>query len=128
MSAPHGRRARPGRHAGGTWDAAAGRARFAALPDKESPLWDVHSPVIYWWTATVAGPDRARRVCSNGHAMRLPKKARYGYLGVSRSERPAAPAGRLTNRTHALDGKTSRDCSSRSICRSRERTNSTLGH
>jgi len=81
MSAPHGRRARPGRHAGGTWDAAAGKARFEVRPDKESPLWDVHSPVIYWWTATEAGPGRALRVCYNGDVRALPKKARYGCLG-----------------------------------------------
>jgi hypothetical protein len=65
-----------------------GKAHFAVLPDKESPLWDVHSPVVYWWTATEAGPGRALRVCYNGHVMPLPKRVRYGYLGFRAVKAP----------------------------------------
>ncbi len=51
--------ARHGRNAGGEWDAVRRHARYATRPDKESPLWDPHSPVIYWWTATEATPTQA---------------------------------------------------------------------
>lgn len=84
---------RHGRHAGGTWDAASGSARFQILPDKESPLWDVHSKIIYWWTGTEVDPDRALRISYNGHVMPLPKKVGYGYLGFRAVKEPARTKG-----------------------------------
>lgn len=72
---------RQGLPAGGTWDAKAGEARFARTPDKESPLWDPHSKVIYWWTATVPRPGHALRVAYNGHVLAVPQGVRWGYLG-----------------------------------------------
>ena len=41
---------RGGTHCGGTWDAERQVARYKKTPDKESPLWDVYSPVVYRWT------------------------------------------------------------------------------
>ena len=41
-----------GTNSGGSWDPERARATYRRAPDKESPLWDVHSKVIYWWTAT----------------------------------------------------------------------------
>jgi hypothetical protein len=72
---------RHGRHAGGRWDTSEGWANFEVMPDKESPLWDVHSMIIYWWTATEVDSARALRVSYNGHVMPLPKRVGYGYLG-----------------------------------------------
>ena len=40
-----------GENAGGVWYAADERAVYDITPDKESPLWDVHSKVIYYWTS-----------------------------------------------------------------------------
>lgn len=71
---------RHGRHAGGTWDTAARKARYRIMPDKESPLWDTRSQVIYWWTATEVDPDHALRVSYNGFVNPLPKKIHPGYL------------------------------------------------
>lgn len=42
---------RRGRNAGGKWDAAKRKASYRVMPEKESPLWQRYSPVIYWWTA-----------------------------------------------------------------------------
>jgi hypothetical protein len=69
-----------GRNCGGAWDPATARARYDAMPDKEPPLWDPHSQVIYWWTATEADDGHAFIVVYNGQVWPRPKKARWGYL------------------------------------------------
>jgi hypothetical protein len=43
---------RNGQNAGGEWDPESGQARYRVVPDKESPLWRVGSPVVYWWTSS----------------------------------------------------------------------------
>jgi hypothetical protein len=64
---------RDGGNAGGTWDPSAARAEYAVQPDKESPLWDVYSPVIYWWTSTEVDARHAHRIAYNGHVVGWPK-------------------------------------------------------
>jgi hypothetical protein len=73
--------ARHGHNSGGVWDAASAQATYEAKPDKESPLWDVHSQVIYWWTATEMEGDRAYIIVYNGEVW--PRSKQYGpaYLG-----------------------------------------------
>jgi hypothetical protein len=44
--------ARHVQNSGGVWDADIAKATYKTTPDKESPLWNVRSQVIYWWTAT----------------------------------------------------------------------------
>lgn len=85
---------RRGRNAGGAWDAGSARASFQVMPDKEAPLWDVHSKIIYWWTSTEVDADRALRVCYNGHVMALPKKVGYGYLGFRAVKSPGQSPAR----------------------------------
>lgn len=70
-----------GRNSEGRWDAARGRASYRRTPDKESPLWDAHSKVIYWWTATERSEDEAFVVVYDGQAWPRRKDARWGYLG-----------------------------------------------
>lgn len=72
---------RHGTNAGGTWDSVTRQPRYERMPDKESPLWNVHSPVIYWWTSTERDDSVAYRVVYNGYLNPLPKKIRAGYLG-----------------------------------------------
>jgi hypothetical protein len=81
---------RRGRHASGTWDGDARRARFQIMPDKEPPLWDRHSKIIYWWTGTEVEEDRALRFSYNGHVMPIPKRVKYGYLGFRAVKEPSA--------------------------------------
>lgn len=40
-----------GENAGGVWDAKNKEAVYLKTPDKETPLWDIYSRVIYYWTA-----------------------------------------------------------------------------
>lgn len=69
-----------GRDAGGAWDPIARRATYTVMPDKEAPLWDPYSPVIYWWTADEVDNDRAYRVVYNGVVNTLPKRIAPAYL------------------------------------------------
>ncbi len=46
-----------GKNAGGVWDRAAEKAIYNITPDKETPLWDVHSKVIYYWTSETSAAD-----------------------------------------------------------------------
>ncbi|NCC65108.1 MAG: DUF1566 domain-containing protein, partial [Spirochaetia bacterium] len=57
-----------GQNAQGYWDAEREKAHYAFTPDKESPLWDVHSPVIYYWTSDSSPSDdqRAYIIVYNG--------------------------------------------------------------
>jgi len=72
---------REGRPAAGRWQPDAARADYARLPDKESPLWVVHSPVIYYWTATEADAGHAYAVTYNGRVLALPKDRRAPAIG-----------------------------------------------
>jgi hypothetical protein len=72
---------RHGQNCGGSWDAARVRATYDRTPDKESPLWDVHSQVIYWWTATEVNDREALIIVYDGKVWPRPKSAHWGYLG-----------------------------------------------
>ena len=68
-------------NAGGSWDASRGIPNYRLTPDKESPLWNPYSLVIYWWTATEFNEEQAYRLSYNGRAMVTPKKAGADYYG-----------------------------------------------
>jgi hypothetical protein len=70
-----------GRHAGGQWDEQTKRATYQSMPDKEAPLWDRYSQIIYWWTASERSADQAYKIAYNGSVNPAPKKAKWGYLG-----------------------------------------------
>jgi hypothetical protein len=72
---------RHGENSGGVWDAEAEEATYKTKPDKESPLWNTHSQVIYWWTATEITEERAYIVVYDGKVW--PRKKDFGpdYLG-----------------------------------------------
>jgi hypothetical protein len=69
---------RHGRNAGGEWDEEAHQATYRVWPDKESPLWDPYSPIIYWWTASEVDPEQVYRVAYNGYVLVVPKKMSMG--------------------------------------------------
>jgi len=69
-----------GRNAGGSWDAVLRRANYRVQPDKDSPLWKVHSQVIYWWTDTQADPGKAYRIAYNGYVLPVAYKGWGDYL------------------------------------------------
>ncbi len=49
-----------GQNAGGVWDPSERKAVYERTPDKESPLWDVHSKVIYYWTSDTSTQDERK--------------------------------------------------------------------
>ncbi len=73
--------ARHGKNSGGVWDPASGRASYATRPDKETPLWNPYSPVIYWWTATECGDGRAYVISHEGMVFCRAKDRRMGSQG-----------------------------------------------
>ncbi len=73
--------ARHGVNSGGVWDAERRVATYQIRPDKESPLWNGYSPVIYWWTATEIDAETAYIVVYDGQVWPREKAARLDYLG-----------------------------------------------
>jgi hypothetical protein len=72
---------RHGRNSSGSWDPIEHKASYRIDPDKESPLWNVHSKVIYWWTATEVDDRTAYIIVYDGQVRARLKEARWGYLG-----------------------------------------------
>lgn len=72
---------RHGQNAGGLWNAAGRKASYSVVPDKESPLWHVASPVIYWWTSS-STPDGngIYTICYNGQVI-FRRAGSMGSLG-----------------------------------------------
>lgn len=68
-----------GRNAGGTWDPVLRHARYQTIPDKDSPLWKVHSQVIYWWTDTQTDGGQAYRIAYNGTVFPFPYRGWGDY-------------------------------------------------
>jgi hypothetical protein len=81
---------RQGAPCGGAWSPATRQATYARTPDKESPLWDTRSKVIYWWTATEASERDAFIVVYDGKVWPRPKTARWGYLAFRAVRAPPA--------------------------------------
>jgi hypothetical protein len=72
--------ARHGTNCGGVWDPRQTNATYEVRPDKESPLWNIHSPVIYWWTATEVNEKTAYIIVYDGRVWPRNKYNRPGYL------------------------------------------------
>lgn len=72
--------ARHGENCGGVWDPATGRADYLTKPDKESPLWDTTSPVIYWWTATEKDREQSYLIVYHGGVFAKSKRPGMGSL------------------------------------------------
>jgi hypothetical protein len=72
---------RHGQNSGGVWDAETAEATYKTTPDKESPLWNVYSQVIYWWTATEPDEEHAYIIVYDGKVWSRAKQFSAGYLG-----------------------------------------------
>lgn len=82
--------ARHGQNSGGVWDAQAATATYQTTPDKESPLWDPYSQVIYWWTATEVDAEHAYIIVYDGKVWPRAKELRPAYLGFRCVREPDA--------------------------------------
>jgi hypothetical protein len=67
-------------NSGGTWDGQTKAATYQVSPDKESPLWNVHSQVIYWWTATEIDDEKAYIIVYDGKVWPRHKRFAPAYL------------------------------------------------
>ena len=72
---------RHGANSGGVWDEQSKTAVYLTRPDKESPLWNIHSQVIYWWTATEIDAETAYIIVYDGKVWARRKRFAPGTLG-----------------------------------------------
>jgi hypothetical protein len=87
-----------GRNADGRWDPATSRATYRRQPDKEAPLWDPFSPVIYLWTSDTRGSDRAYFISHDGGVTARPRTTHalyHGYRCVRAARRFYVPGQRF---------------------------------
>ena len=80
--------ARNGQNSCGVWDADIAKATYKTTPDKESPLWYVHSQVIYWWTATEVDEGHAYIIVYDGKVWSRAKQFSPAYLGFRCVKQP----------------------------------------
>ena len=80
--------ARHSQNSGGVWDVELAKATYKTRPDKESPLWNVHSQVIYWWTATEIDEERAYIIVYDGKAWPRTKQFGAEYYGFRCVKQP----------------------------------------
>lgn len=73
--------ARHGENSGGVWNTDTMQATYITNPDKESPLWNVHSQVIYWWTSTEINDEQAYIIVYDGKVWPRSKEFGLAYLG-----------------------------------------------
>ena len=81
--------ARHGDNSAGEWDAPAGQASYQTCPDKQSPLWNVYSQVIYWWTATEVDEEDAYIIVYDGKVWLRWKVFGPAYLGFRSVQEPS---------------------------------------
>jgi len=69
-----------GENAGGKWDSEDENVIYIFTPDKETPLWDPRSKVIYYWTDTIESEEKAFIIVYNGGVFSRSMESQYGYL------------------------------------------------
>ena len=65
-------------------------------PDKETPLWDRYSKIIYWWTGTGKDSVSAYLAAYNGAVSSQNKKFAAGYYGFRAVRDPVPGDSALT--------------------------------
>ncbi|MFO7851503.1 MAG: DUF7670 domain-containing protein [Bacteroidota bacterium] len=65
----------------GMWDEEKEKAVYEVKPDKEPPLWDPYSRVIYYWTSTEINQEKAYIIIYSGEVWRKSKDSKMGSLG-----------------------------------------------
>ena len=71
---------RHGKNCGGQLDED-GNPQYKINPDKETPLWNPHTQIIYWWTKDTVDSDHAYIITYNGKVWKREKRFRAGDLG-----------------------------------------------
>ena len=65
----------------GVWDVQNAEATYEKRPDKEFPIWEIYSQVIYLWTATEVDQKNAYVIVYDGKVWSRSKELDMGYLG-----------------------------------------------
>ncbi len=68
------------KNAGGRWDPGTEKAYYEITPDKETPIWDSHSRIIYYWVQSESDSDKAYIIVYDGGVFERYKDRKYGYL------------------------------------------------
>ncbi len=79
---------RHGTNCGGVWDPINARASYTKKPDKESPLWNSYSVIIYWWTSSEQDSRRAYSIDFNGNVYNRNKESNLGSQGFRAVREP----------------------------------------
>ncbi len=84
--------ARHGENCGGQWDEQTAQATYQMRPDKETPLWNIYSQVIYWWTESDVNEDEERAYIIVYDGKVWPRAKDFGpdYLGFRCVKPPSA--------------------------------------
>ncbi|MFC2145672.1 DUF1566 domain-containing protein [Actinomycetota bacterium] len=69
-----------GENASGKWNLEDEKAIYKFTPDKETPLWDPHSEVIYYWTDTIKSEENTFTIVYDGRVFSRRMDSHYGYL------------------------------------------------
>jgi hypothetical protein len=72
---------RHGVNSGGLLNLQNREASYQVTPDKESPLWNIHSQIIYWWTATEVDEQNSHIIVYDGKVWVRRKQIHPSYLG-----------------------------------------------
>lgn len=82
-----------GENAGGAWYAEEEKAIYYKTPDKESPLWDVHSKVIYYWTSDTSIKDeqQAYIIVYHGGVFDKQKSSHQSYISLRAVKEVSSP-------------------------------------
>jgi len=69
---------RHGANCRGVWNPGSAQASYTTKPDKESPLWNPYSPIIYWWTSSQQSRSRVYSIDFNGRVYSRNKDSNLG--------------------------------------------------
>jgi hypothetical protein len=81
---------RHGTNCGGRWISSPGLPLYTTKPDKEAPLWNPYSPVIYYWTSSERNDDRAYSISFEGTVWTRNKSSTLGSIGFRAVRLPPA--------------------------------------
>ncbi len=70
-----------GLNSGGEWDHTNAKAKYQIKPDKEFPLWDIYSQIIYWWTSSEVDGKNSYMIVYDGKVWPRAKNLDMDYLG-----------------------------------------------
>jgi hypothetical protein len=100
--------ARHGRNCGGVWDPETAHPEYKIKPDKESPLWDTHSQIIYWWTSTETDENKVYSIVYDGSVWAIDKEWQIGSRAFRAVKEPEINAPSEASPDHRVSRRADR--------------------